>query len=232
MGYTAKINVAIDGPAGAGKSTVARQVAAQLGYLYIDTGAMYRAVALAVMRRKLPLSDEEAVARLAEGLHIELRPGSEGQQVLLDGEDVSRAIRDPEVTNRVPQVAAIEAVRRVLVELQQKMAAGKGVVMDGRDIGTHVIPDAEVKIFLTASVEERARRRYEELKRTNAHLTYEQLLHDIAERDRQDRERLTAPLVQAPDAVLLDSTGLTIAQVVERIVQICRRVLDEGESYG
>lgn len=229
----ARINVAIDGPAGAGKSTVAKLVASELEYIYVDTGAMYRAVALAALQSDVPADDHERISQLASELNIELKPGLHGQQlVLLNGEDVSELIRDPEVSRLVPQVAAIGAVRKVLVELQQKMARAKGVVMDGRDIGTHVIPDAEVKIFLTASAEERAKRRYEELTGKGVQVTYEQLVSDINERDRIDRERDISPLVQAADAVFIDSTGLTVQQVVNTIVNICRRALHKGESYG
>jgi len=230
---TARINVAIDGPAGAGKSTVARKVASELAYIYVDTGAMYRAVALATQREGVSVHDHERIGRLASELNIELRPGLNGQQlVLLDGEDVTELIREPHVSRLVPQIAAISEVRKVLVKLQQRMAQSKGVVMDGRDIGTHVIPDAEVKIFLTASVEERARRRYEELTAKGIQVTYEQLVSDISERDRMDREREISPLVQAEDAVFIDSTGLTVQQVVNTIVTICRDAVHKGESYG
>ena len=229
---TARINVAIDGPAGAGKSTVARQVATELGYIYVDTGAMYRAVALATLCEGIPAQDHERIGRLASELIIELHPGLNGQQVLLNGEDVTEQIREPHVSRLVPQIAAISEVRKVLVKLQQKMAQAKGVVMDGRDIGTHVIPDAEVKIFLTASVEERARRRYEELMAKGNQVTYEQLVSDISARDRIDREREISPLVQAEDAIFIDSTGLTVQQVVNTIVTICRDAVHKGESYG
>lgn len=231
MAQTAKINVAIDGPAGAGKSTVARRVAAELKYIYIDTGAMYRAVALEAMRQHIPVTEDNRhqIAQLAERLNIELEPGGEGTIVRVNGEDVTGKIREPQVSRLVPIVAAIGEVRSVLVQHQRKLAAGKGVVMDGRDIGTHVIPAAEVKIFLTASVEERARRRYAELLRQGTDLTYEQVVQDMAERDRIDSEREIAPLVKAPDAILVDSTELTIDQVVSRIVSICRDVLELGE---
>lgn len=234
LAQPAKINVAIDGPAGAGKSTVARQVAAELAYIYIDTGAMYRAVAWQAKQLGIPATDRERLGLMASELTIELIPSENGQLVIVDGADLTERIRSPEVSRLVPQIAAVQEVRAVLVQLQREIARGKGVVMDGRDIGTHVIPDAEVKIFLTASVEERARRRYEELKARSAtlDLTYEQLVHDIAERDRMDQERETAPLVQAPDAVLVDSTGHTVEQVVHTIVNICRGVLHSGDGHG
>jgi len=228
----AKINVAIDGPAGAGKSTVARQVASELHYIYIDTGAMYRTVALEAMRREIMATEHEKLTQLAALLHIELSPGTNGQTVHVNGEDVTEQIRDPEVSRLVPIVAAIREVRSILVQHQQRLAEGKGVVMDGRDIGTHVLPDAEVKIFLTASVEERARRRYEELKTKGSSLTYDQLVLDIAERDRVDSERETAPLIQAPDAILVDSTGLTIQQVAHTILRVCRDVMGTGDIHG
>ncbi len=229
---TSKINVAIDGPAGAGKSTVAKMVASKLGYIYVDTGAMYRAVALEVLRRRIPVQCVDEIGDLARHLSIQLVTSKSGQGVLLNGEDVTEEIRSPEVSRLVSKIAAIPEVRSVLVHMQKQMVKGKGVVMDGRDIGSHVIPDAEVKIFLTASVEERARRRYAELKQTGSTLTYEQLVTDIAERDRMDQERKTAPLIQAPDAEYVDSTGLTIDQVVERITDICRLAISRGESYG
>lgn len=227
-----KINIAIDGPAGAGKSTVARQVASELNYIYIDTGAMYRAVALHILRSDVHIDDHVKIARLAEGLEIRLSAGSHGQIVTLNGEDVTDLIRDQDVTRLVPLVAAIHDVRTILVQHQRKLAEHRGVVMDGRDIGTHVLPDAEVKVFLTASVEERARRRFKELQARGSRITFEQLVQDIAARDRHDSERETAPLIQAEDAVLLDSTGLTIEEVVHRIVQMCREVLDTGETHG
>lgn len=227
-----KINIAIDGPAGAGKSTVARQVASELNYIYIDTGAMYRAVALHILRSDVHIDDHVKIARLAEGLEIRLSAGPHGQIVTLNGEDVTDLIRDQDVTRLVPLVAAIHDVRTILVQHQRKLAEHRGVVMDGRDIGTHVLPDAEVKVFLTASVEERARRRFKELQARGSRITFEQLVQDIAARDRHDSERETAPLIQAEDAVLLDSTGLTIEEVVHRIVQMCREVLDTGETHG
>jgi len=183
------------------------------------------------MRQHIPVTEDNRhqIAQLAERLNIELEPGGEGTIVRVNGEDVTGKIREPQVSRLVPIVAAIGEVRSVLVQHQRKLAAGKGVVMDGRDIGTHVIPAAEVKIFLTASVEERARRRYAELLRQGTDLTYEQVVQDMAERDRIDSEREIAPLVKAPDAILVDSTGLTIDQVVSRIVSICRDVLELGE---
>jgi cytidylate kinase len=225
---TKRINVAIDGPAGAGKSTIARLVARELGYIYVDTGAMYRAVTLCMIRAGLKADQEDAVGDLAEKLEIQLRTGTDGQIVLADGRDVTREIRTTEVAQLVPAVAKIERVRRLMVVKQRTMAAEGGVVMDGRDIGSKVLPDAEVKIFLTASLEERARRRYEELKQADADVTYERVLRDLAERDEIDRTRKVSPLVVAEDAYVLDTSDLTIPEVVEIIVARCRKAMEQG----
>ncbi|MEI7024573.1 (d)CMP kinase [Paenibacillus sp. y28] len=214
------MNIAIDGPAGAGKSTVARLVAKRLGYVYVDTGAMYRAVTWKVLQQGLQVEQTQLVIRTAEQMTIELQPGELAQQVLADGQDVSEEIRHPEVSNRVSYVAQIPEVRKLLVDKQQQMARQKGVVMDGRDIGTHVLPDAEVKVFLTASVQERASRRYQELQSKNQTVSLSQLEHDIALRDKMDEERETSPLRQAEDAVVVDSTKLSIEQVVDKIVSL------------
>lgn len=221
------MNIAIDGPAGAGKSTIARLVATRLGYIYIDTGAMYRAVTVAALRAGVA-DDGGALAALAGELEIGLEAGEEKQRVLLDGEDVTEEIRSREVTLHVSQVAANETVRQLLAGRQRELAAGKGVVMDGRDIGTHVLPDAELKIFLTASVQVRALRRYEELA-GKQDVRLEQLEQEIAERDRMDEQRAVAPLVRAPDAVLVDSTGMSIAEVTEQIIRLCRTKLAEAK---
>lgn len=211
-----RINIAIDGPAGAGKSTVARIVARNMRYIYVDTGAMYRAVTLKAMEAGIPPDDASRVTELAEGLDIRLLPGPEGQKVLVDGEDVTSAIRSLEVSRNVSRYAEIEGVRARLAALQRRMAKEKGVVMDGRDIGTHVLPDAELKVFLTASPRERALRRFRELG-DNPGITLEQLERDIADRDRMDQEREIAPLVQASDARFVDSTGRTADEVAGEI---------------
>jgi len=221
QGYRGKINIAIDGPAGAGKSTVARLVAKQLEYIYVDTGAMYRAVTLQAIRSGINPSRTADIARMAESLCIQLLPGADKQIVLLNGEDVTELIRSIEVNRNVSAVAQIEEVRLKLVNAQQEMAARKGVVMDGRDIGTHVLPDAEVKIFLTASVRERAERRFKEMG-DQTEVTLEQLESDIALRDRMDEQREISPLVRAEDAYLLDSSGMSIEEVVEVIIDRCR----------
>ncbi|WP_307202335.1 (d)CMP kinase [Paenibacillus harenae] len=222
------MNIAIDGPAGAGKSTVARKVAGQLGYVYIDTGAMYRAVTYTAQRAGVSPEQTARLAELTRSLQIDLRPGDHGQSVYVNGEDVTASIRSREVTLQVSYYAAIESVREVLGTLQRQLAARKGVVMDGRDIGSHVLPDAELKVFLTASVEERAARRYREISDSQS-ITLRQLESEIAERDRLDEQRAISPLVCASDAVVLDSTGMTIDEVVAAIVKLSRTKLAEAK---
>lgn len=225
--------VAIDGPAGAGKSTMARAVAQSLGYLYIDTGAMYRAVGLKALRSGVSTRDADAVARLVADTDVDLRVVDGDPRVFLDGEDVSSQIRIPEVSVAASDVSVVPAVRHRLVDLQRAIASRNPVVMDGRDIGSHVLPDAACKIFLTASPEERARRRYEELVGKGIQgQSLEQVLADMVYRDRQDSTRALAPLVQAPDAVRLDTTGLTVSESVERIRAIVRTRLDHEEPAG
>ena len=204
--------IAIDGPAGAGKSTVSKICAARLGYTYIDTGAMYRAVALKVLQSDKPLSEE-----LVSGMDIKL---DESARVFLDGREVTKEIRTPEVSRGASDVATIGYVRQRLTELQREMAAQGSVIMDGRDIGTQVLPNADLKIFLTASVEERARRRFEELKAKGIAADSAQVVKEIIFRDKQDSEREIAPLAQAEDAILLDSTHLTIEEVVAEILRL------------
>ncbi len=212
--------VAIDGPAGAGKSTVAKGVAQKLGYLYIDTGAMYRAIAWKILQAGVPISDEQAVIQQAMRTEVTLATIDGEQHVYADGEDVSQAIRTPEATRASSPVSAIAGVRKRLVDLQRKMASDGGVVMEGRDIGTVVFPNAEVKIFLTASAEERARRRVEQMKALGMEADVEKVAAEMRERDLRDSSRATAPLVQAADAVLVDTDGLTVEQVIDKIVSI------------
>jgi len=215
------MNIAIDGPAGAGKSTVAQQVAAQLRYLYIDTGSMYRALAWAVLHKNVPVNDEQAVSELLRYNTIELQRTAETQRVLWNDKDITDEIRTPEVSQYASIVASYGSVRQQMLVLQRKMAEQGNVVMDGRDIGTHVLPDAEVKIYLTASIRERAERRWKELKAKGHETDMAALEAEIAERDQRDMEREVAPLRQAEDAVLVDTTGLSIDQVVDRILKIC-----------
>ena len=211
--------IAIDGPAGAGKSTVAKIVAEKLGYTYIDTGAMYRGVAWKTLRDDKDAPDE-AILRAVHDIDVRLACTESGTRVTVDGTDVTTEIRTPEVTHIVSRVAALGPVREKMVELQRAMAADGAVVMDGRDIGTNVLPNADVKIFLTASVEERARRRYDEMVAKGYAVNFDALKDEIASRDKQDSERAISPLRQAEDAVLLDSTALTIDDVVARILEL------------
>lgn len=215
-------NVAIDGPAGAGKSTVAKRVAREKGYIYVDTGAMYRAMALYLIRKGIAPDDEARIARVCReaDISIEYREGE--QVVLLAGENVNAFLRTEEVGNMASYSSAVPAVRKKLVELQQDLAGKADVVMDGRDIGTVVLPDADVKIYLTASSAVRAERRYLELREKGEEADLSKIEQDIIERDYRDMHREHSPLCQAPDAVLLDSSHMSIEEVVERIVSLCR----------
>ena len=212
--------IAIDGPAGAGKSTVARQVAQQLGFVYVDTGAMYRAVTWRALRGGLDSTDAAAVSELAARIDVRFAKSPVGLRIMADGEDVTEAIRTGAVTAAVARVSQIPAVRRAMVRLQRELAAAGGAVLDGRDIGTVVVPDACCKIFLTATAAERARRRWLEMREKGFEPELAELRREMEERDRQDSERELAPLVQATDAVALDTTGLGIEAVVDRIVAI------------
>ena len=214
--------IAIDGPAAAGKSTIARKVAQQLGYTYIDTGAMYRAVTLQALKEGVSLREEEQLQQLLQRMTLRLQPEENMQRVFIDDEDVTESLRSSEVTNAVSTVAQYSKVREIMVEKQQKLAAQGGVVMDGRDIGTEVLPDADIKIFMTASVEERAERRYLENQSRGIHTSLEELQKEIAERDAQDMNRDVSPLRQAKDARLIDTTGQSIEQITEKIVQMTK----------
>jgi cytidylate kinase len=216
--------IAIDGPAGAGKSTVARAVARRLGYLFINTGAMYRAVAWKALREGIPLGDAGAVGKLAGESLIELTGGVDSMRVLIDGRDISGEIATPQVGIAASIVSTISAVRRALVAIQQRMGRVGGVVMEGRDIGTQVFPDAEVKIYLDASPEARAQRRYDEdLAQGVAAASLEEMKEQIERRDHRDKTRADSPLTQAEDAVYIDSSAMTVDEVVDRIVEIAER---------
>ncbi|WP_304269945.1 (d)CMP kinase [Phascolarctobacterium succinatutens] len=214
-----KIVVAIDGPAGAGKSTIAKLAAEKLGYAYIDTGAMYRSVAWKFLQTGKAF-DEDFISGLSKTMLIDFKPEAKINRVFVDGTEVTDAIRTPKVTAIVSRVAAIGAVREAMVDQQRRMGEAGGVLMDGRDIGTVVFPNAQLKIFLTASVEERARRRYAEMVAKGQQVDLQQLQADIAERDKQDSERAISPLRQAEDALLLDTSDMGISEVTDRILQL------------
>jgi cytidylate kinase len=215
-----KLIIAIDGPVGSGKSTVARGVAELLGYTYLDSGAMYRALALKANRRGVALSDATALEGLARETHIDLERGANGQRVLLDGEDVTLAIRTAEVSQAASHVAIVPGVRQVLVDEQRRAGKRGGVVMEGRDIGTVVFPDAELKIFLDASVEVRAERRWLEHQQKGDGLTLPQVVDEVHERDLRDRSRVASPLKRAEDAVLVDNTAMDAVETARLIVQL------------
>jgi len=217
-----KLTIAIDGPVASGKSTVARRVAELLGYLYLDSGAMYRALALAALRRGAALDDAAALEKLAGASRIKLERAENGLRVRLDGEDVTEAIRAPEVSQAASRVAVIAGVRRQLVAEQQEMGRAGGVVMEGRDIGTVVFPNAELKVYLDASLEERARRRLGDHHARGEAMELERMVEEIRERDRRDRERETSPLLRAPDAVLVDTTAMDIEETSRLIVSLAR----------
>ncbi|HEY8346281.1 MAG TPA: (d)CMP kinase [Symbiobacteriaceae bacterium] len=218
------LTIAIDGPAGAGKSTVARILANRLGYLYVDTGAMYRALALKALRTGVPIDDDEALAQMAANTDIRLEKSPSGDnRVLLDGEDVTAEIREPRVDRVVSRVSAAPGLRRCMAELQRAMARGGGVVMDGRDIGSHVLPDADVKFFVTASLEERARRRQKQQAEAGHFQDLKELEAEIARRDEQDCNKGVGSLVRTPDAIYVDTTGKGVDEVVEEMLAYCRR---------
>jgi len=211
--------IAIDGPSGAGKSTVAMRVAKQLGYLYIDTGAMYRAVGLKALRSQVPLNDTKQIIALAQRAGIELKGSVENYRVFLDGEEVTREIRDEAVSQAASKVSALSEVRRILVKAQQKMGAAGSVVMEGRDIGTKVFPNADLKVFLDASENTRAERRFRENQQRGVHLSLGETLADIRERDERDSRRADSPLVRSNDAFNLDTSDKSIEEVVQVILR-------------
>ncbi|MCR5778097.1 MAG: (d)CMP kinase [Lachnospiraceae bacterium] len=215
-------NIAIDGPAGAGKSTIAKKVAKDKGFIYVDTGAMYRAMALFMLEKKIDLNDEKAIAEMCKSADISIKYEDGVQCVYLNGVNVNDKIRTPEVSAAASKTSVVAEVRQKLVELQQELAARESVVMDGRDICTKVLPNADVKVFLTASVEVRAERRYKELIEKGMECNLEEIKKDIAERDHRDMTRAESPLVQAEDAELVDSSYMTIDEVVEKIKSLCK----------
>ena len=218
MGY----NVAIDGPAGAGKSTIAKLVAKEKGYIYVDTGAMYRGLAIHFLDKGIQPQETEKVIEACKDAEVTIAYEDAVQHVYLNGKDISSRLRNEEVGNMASVTSAIPEVRKKLLELQQNLAKTQNVIMDGRDIGTCVLPHADVKVYLTASVETRAKRRYQELREIGEDCNLEEIAHDIEERDRRDMTREIAPLKQAEDAVLVDSSDMTIAEVVKTIVDLCR----------
>lgn len=218
MGY----NVAIDGPAGAGKSTIAKLVAKEKGYIYVDTGAMYRGLAIHFLNKGVNPDDREAVAEACRDAEVSIGYEDGVQQIYLNGENVTSMLRTEEVGNMASRTSAIPQVREKLLELQRSLAREKDVIMDGRDIGTNILPDANVKIYLTASVETRAMRRYTELKEKGESCNLEEIARDISERDERDMTREIAPLKKAEDAILVDSSDMTIPEVVAEICSHCR----------
>lgn len=220
--------IAIDGPSGAGKSTLGRRLARELGLLYIDTGAMYRAVALWGVRQNVAFDDMHRMEQLSIAAEIELAPG----RIALNGEDVTQAIRTPDVSNGASKIAVIPGVRRAMVAKQREMGERTSVVMEGRDIGTVVFPNADVKVYLDANLKERVRRRLEEVRAKGDPISEETLTEQMAERDRRDSTRSDAPLAQAPDAVYLDSTGMGIEEVEEAILKIVRHRVSNGKEIG
>ena len=218
MGY----NVAIDGPAGAGKSTIAKLVAKEKGYIYVDTGAMYRGLAIHFLKKGIRPEDKDAVADACRDAEVTIGYEDGVQQLYLNGENITPLLRTEEVGNMASKTSAIPEVRKKLLELQRSLAGEKDVIMDGRDIGTNILPDADVKIYLTASVATRAKRRYDELKAKGISCDLESISRDIEERDNRDMTREIAPLKQAEDAIRIDSSDMTIPEVVKKICGFCR----------
>lgn len=216
------MKIAIDGPAGAGKSTISKGAAKRLGFVYIDTGAMYRAIGLAAVRRGIDTSDAEGVKAILDDVEVSIRHDKSGQLIFLNGEDVSTDIRLPEISVAASNVAIIPEVRLKLVELQRKLAADTDVIMDGRDIGTYVLPDAELKIFLTATVEERANRRCRELREKGVETDFEAVKKDMEYRDKNDSGREFAPLKPAEDSVYMDNTDMTLEESIDKVCELAR----------
>jgi len=224
--------IAIDGPAGAGKSTIAKLVAEKLHFLYVDTGAMYRALTLKAINEKIPFSDEEKLIEMAKNTEIELQDNDTGYRVLLDGRDVSEAIRTEEVSKGTHFIASILPIREILWKMQRQLREKYDIVMEGRDIGSKVFPDAQLKIFLDASVKERAKRRYLQLKKMGIKGDLVTIEKEIIERDEKDRKRSISPLVKLPDAIYVDTTGMTIEEVIERIINLYNQVVKKSPDYN
>lgn len=216
------VNIAIDGPAGAGKSTIAKLVAKEKGYIYVDTGAMYRGLAIHFLKKGIRPEDKDAVADACRDAEVTIGYEDGVQQLYLNGENITPLLRTEEVGNMASKTSAIPEVRKKLLELQRSLAGEKDVIMDGRDIGTNILPDADVKIYLTASVATRAKRRYDELKAKGISCDLESISRDIEERDNRDMTREIAPLKQAEDAIRIDSSDMTIPEVVKKICSFCR----------
>lgn len=219
-------SIAIDGPSGAGKSTAAKAVARELGFMYLDTGAMYRTIGLYMLRQGVALDDAETILRRLPEADIEVRFVDGEQKMFLNGEDVSAAIRTPEGSAAASRVSVIPEVRAKMVEMQQHIAADNDVVMDGRDICLYVLPNAQLKLFLTASAEERARRRWLERKEQGSEQTYEEVLRDVIERDERDSQRAASPLEKAPDAVEIDSSDMSLEEVVAEIIRLAKERME------
>jgi cytidylate kinase len=222
--------VAIDGPSGAGKSTLAKRLARELGFTYLDTGAMYRALALKLLRQGFDFADENALESIVDSTQIDLAASDGQSRALLDGVDVSDSIRTPEVSQMASRVSAFPVVRKRMLQLQRALGRKGSVVAEGRDIGTVIFPEAEVKIFLDATVNERARRRYEELRSAGRNVTFEETTREIVERDKRDSERALAPLKKADNALCIDSSGLSAEAVVHRVMQTIRERASAGHE--
>ena len=222
--------IAVDGPSGAGKSTMVKAIAARLGYVYVDTGAIYRSVGLFASRAGIPRTEIAGLIPRLDEIGVALSYEDGQQKIFLNGEDVTKDIRTPEISLYASAVSALPEVRSKLLSLQRELAKTNNVIMDGRDIGTVVLPDADVKIFLTASAEERARRRYEELKDKGMDVTYDQTLKEVCERDANDENRAVAPLRPAEDAVIVDTTGKNIEESLALLFEVIAKKLCEGEA--
>ena len=219
--------VAIDGPAGSGKGTIAKKISKELGLVNLDTGATYRCVALQSIKENVPLSDEKGIIKLLDNINIQFEISEPTDIVILNGKDVTKDIRTKEVTNIVSQVSSIKEVRFKMVDIQRKMAQGKNVVMEGRDIGTYVFPNADVKIYLDATLEERAKRRYKENMEKGINTTYEEVVENLELRDKNDKAKEIGALKVAEDAIIIDSTKLSIEQVVEKVKNIIKEKMGE-----